>query len=50
MVPREPKRAQKASTRKGKALFRASEVANNLVQDNGSRIVIIGVVVVQLIT
>ena len=37
-----PKKAQRASTRKGKALLRASEVANNLVQDNSSRIVIIG--------
>jgi hypothetical protein len=37
-----PKRAQKAITGKGKALLRASEVANNLVQDNGSKIVIIG--------
>ena len=37
-----PKRVQRASTRKGKALLRASEVANNLVQDTSSRMVIVG--------
>ena len=38
----EPKRVQKASTRRGNALLRASEVSNNLVKDRGSKLVIIG--------
>ena len=38
----EPKRVQKASTRKGKALLRARDVSNNLVQDRGIKLVIIG--------